>query len=129
MPATRGSAWSTAAVAVSLGVMSYLHLRGPLGSTGTPPFDPSAAGIAEALIGGVLFAAAMVALLAPHLARPVLLGATGFAVAGFGVAITITVSGGDAADIAYHATVLPILVVILLSTLRAGRSTPVASAR
>jgi hypothetical protein len=64
MSATRGIAWWAAAGAVSLGVMSYLHLRGLLGSTGRPPFDPSAAGVAEALI--------VVALLAPGPARPVL---------------------------------------------------------
>lgn len=129
MPVTRTTAWATVAVAVSLGVMSYLHLHGPLGTAGGPPFRPSEAGIAEALIGGVLFAAAVIALLAPDRARPAVLGATGFAIAGFLVGITITVRGGVATDIAYHATVLPVLVGILLSTLRSGSATPVTSAR
>jgi hypothetical protein len=114
-----GVAWLMVAQAVSLAVMSTLHLTGRL-SGGSGPYQPSYAGIAEAIIAVVLFGAALVALFAPERARPAAIAATGFAIAGFGVGISITIRGGSTADIAYHATVLPILLVTLALLLRTG---------
>jgi hypothetical protein len=109
-----------AAVAVSLGVMSYLHLRGGLGRNGSPPFSADPAGIAEAVIGVVLLAAAVVVLRVPERARATATAATAFAIAGFLLGLSLTVSGGDAVDIAYHSTVLPILIVIMVLIRRTG---------
>lgn len=121
-----------AAIAVSLGVMSYLHLGGSLGANGSPPFRADGAGIAEAIIGVVLLAAAAVVLLAPERARTPATAATAFAIAGFVLGLTITISGGDAVDIAYHSTVMPLLVLTLVLIRRSGElgrvgRTPVAS--
>jgi hypothetical protein len=113
-----------AAVAVSLGVMSYLHLGGSLGQDGSPPFSADPAGIAEALIGVVLLVGAAVVLLRPERARTVATAVTVFAIAGFVLGLTITISGGDAVDIAYHSTVLPILLGILVLVRRTGEFSP-----
>ena len=43
-------------------------------------------------------------------ARTAALGAVGFAIFGFVVGLTFTISGGAAIDLAYHAVMLPILV-------------------
>lgn len=116
-----GIAWLMVAEAVSLAVMSTLHLTGHLGSGGTNIYQPSSAGVAEAIIGTVLFAAGVVGLLAPDRARPVAIAATGFAIVGFAIGITITIRGGGSpADIAYHATVLPILLATMALVLRSG---------
>ncbi len=96
-------------VAATLAVASALHL-------------PNDAGIAEALIGVVLAGGAATMLASPRRARAVGLAATGFAIAGFLVGITETVEGGHAPDIAYHATMLPLLVLLLVSLLRTGSS-------
>lgn len=114
-----GIAWLMMAEAVSLAVMSTLHLTGRLGGGGFP-YRPSEAGIAEALIGAVLFAAAVAALIAPERARPFAIGSVVFAIIGFGVGISITIRGGSVPDIAYHSTVLPILLVTLALVLRSG---------
>ena len=99
--------------AASLAVMSTLHLTGTLGG-GRPPYQPADAGIAEAIIAVVLLAAGIGVLRSPRTTRSVAIGATAFAVLGFAVGITITARGGDVIDIAYHASVLPILVVSLV---------------
>jgi hypothetical protein len=103
--------------AASLAVMSFLHLRGGLHG-GSSPFRPSAAGIAEAIIGLALVAAVVTVWWAPHRARPIALGAVGFAIVGFVVGLNFTIRGGNATDIAYHATVLPVLVLTLVLLLR-----------
>lgn len=108
------------AVALSLGVMSYLHLSGIL-ANGEAPFRPSAAGTAEAVIGVVLLAGAVAVWRIPDRARPAALAATGFGVVGFAIGIGITIPSGAVIDIAYHATVLPILVVTLVLLLRSRR--------
>ena len=92
--------------------MSSLHLSGVLGES--KPFDPSAAGIAEALICVALASAALVICRAPDRARPYALGAVGFAIAGFVVGLNFTVRGGSRADLAYHATMLPILLFTMV---------------
>jgi hypothetical protein len=99
--------------AASLAVMSTLHLTGTLDG-GRPPYQPGDAGIAEAIIAVVLLAAAIGVLRSPHTTRSVAIGATAFAVLGFAIGITITARGGDVFDVAYHASVLPILVVSLV---------------
>lgn len=103
--------------AASLAVMSVLHLTGTL-DQGHPPYRAGDAGIAEALIGLVLLVAAIAVLRIPDRSRSTAIGATAFAIVGFAVGITITVKGGDAFDVAYHATVLPILVATLVLLLR-----------
>ena len=97
-------------VAATLAVASALHL-------------PNDAGIAEALIGVVLVGGSVTMVSSPRRARSVGLAAIGFAIAGFLVGITETAEGGHAAEIAYHAAVLPLLVFLLVSLLRT-RSSP-----
>jgi hypothetical protein len=96
-------------VAGTLGVVSGLHLTGAIAGA-SKSFDPQNAGVAEAVIGTVL-AAGTVAVYRQHVrARTIGLSALLFAIVGFVVGITITTQGGDAFDIAYHATMLPVLV-------------------
>lgn len=103
--------------AASLAVMSILHLGGGLHGD-SAPFRPSAAGLAEAVIGLALVAAVSAQWYAPHRARPTALAAVGFAIIGFVVGLNFTVRGGQVIDIAYHATVLPMLVFTLILLLR-----------
>jgi hypothetical protein len=46
-------------------------------------------------------------------ARTIAIAATTFALIGFLVGISETARGGDAPDIAYHATVIPLLIAVL----------------
>ena len=100
----------------TLAVVSPLHLAGIVGN-GTK-VNPSAAGIAEAVIAAVLAAAAMVARRMPGQARPVTVGAVSFAILGFGFGLSLTARGGDAFDVTYHAVMLPVLIVTLILLLR-----------
>jgi hypothetical protein len=96
-------------VAATLLVMSALHLAGAL-ADGRPPSDPDRAGIAEAVIAVVLIAGAVA------LARGVrwaALAAVVFAIAGFGVGLSMTIRGHATWDIAYHAAMLPLLLLAL----------------
>jgi hypothetical protein len=104
-------------VAATLVIMSGLHLAGVLGD-GSPPFDPDRAGIAEAVIAVVL-AAGAIAL--ARGGRGIALAALVFAIAGFGVGLSMTIRGHATWDIAYHATMLPLLFLGLL-LLTAGSS-------
>ena len=104
-------------IAASLAVMSILHLSG-VSSGGSAPFDPNAAGIAEAIIGLVLAAGALALLRSGPTGSPAAVAATGFAIVGFVVGLSITIRGGGAVDIAYHATVLPLLLLTLVALLR-----------
>lgn len=113
-----------AAEAASLAVMSTLHLSGVVGG-GSGPYRPHAAGIAEAIIGVVLLAGAAAGARRPGRAWPATLAALVFAIAGFLVGVTITISGGPAIDIAYHCTVLPLLVLtLILLVRRPGKERP-----
>lgn len=103
--------------ALTLAVISSLHLSGVLGG-GTKPFNPTAAGIAEAVIFAVLAPAAVAYHRIGPPARTAALAATLFAIVGFIVGLTITLRGGDAIDIAYHATLLPLLLVTFAALLR-----------
>jgi hypothetical protein len=109
-----------AAEAASLAVMASLHLGGRL--NGTKPFEPTRAGIAEAIIGVVLAAGAVALLRARPRAWGVAVAANIFAVAGFAVGLTRTVQGGGALDIGYHLTVLPLLLLTLVLLARARPS-------
>jgi len=115
-------------VAVSLAVAAALHLFGHV--TGRSAlFDSDDAGIAEAVIGAVLAGCAAVMLRRPGRARIVGLAGTAFATLGFLIGITITSQGGHWPDIAYHLTVLPLLIGSLVVLWRAGTGHPSGSAR
>jgi hypothetical protein len=116
--------------ATTLAVMSGLHLGGVLGG-GSEPYNPSRAGIAEAVICLVLAAGAVALARNTAHARRVAVVATGFAIAGFVLGLSFTIRGGHAADVAYHAAVLPLLVLTLVVLVRASdrpsRSRPVGA--
>lgn len=109
--------------AVSLGITSALHLSGLVDGRSSS-FDPDAAGIAEAVIGGVLVVGAIVMLRSPRRARAAGIAANAFALVGFLIGISETATGGHAPDIAYHATVIPLLVFNLVVLLRNGSVEP-----
>ena len=105
--------------AFTLAIISPLHLSGVL-TGGTKSFDPTAAGTAEAIIGAALLMGA----LALVRNRPdAAIVATAFAIVGFLVGLTFTLRGGDGIDVAYHATMLPLLVLTLLVLWRKRRPT------
>ena len=98
-----------AAQSATVAVFSVLHLTGVL-RIGTGNSD--GAGIAEAVIGVVLAGGAWALARSPSPARGrrAALFAVYFAIAGFIVGLTYTLDSGDAIDLIYHATMLPILV-------------------
>ena len=100
----RAIAWAVTAEAATLAVASTLHLTGAF-SSGT-----DGAGIPEAIICVVLLGGAAAVFRDPVRGRAAALGAVAFAIFGFIVGLTFTVSGGPAAELAYHAVMLPILV-------------------
>jgi hypothetical protein len=103
--------------ASTLAAMSSLHLSGTL-SGGREPFNRTHAGIAEALICVALSAGATMLLRkSPH-ARGVALASVAFAIFGFIVGLNFTIQGGDAIDVAYHATLLPLLLITLAALWR-----------
>jgi hypothetical protein len=104
--------------AATLAVASALHLAGGVQGR-SAPFDPDGAGIAEAIIGVVLAAAAVIMFRSPAHARAVGIAATSFAIAGFLLGLNFTARGGHLPDIAYHVVMLPILAGGLIALLRA----------
>jgi peptidoglycan/LPS O-acetylase OafA/YrhL len=102
--------------AATLAIVAALHLGGVLG--GSEPFDPTAAGVAEALIGVALAGGAAALLRRSAHAREIAIATTLFAIAGFVLGLTFTVRGGGAFDVAYHLVLLPVLVLILIVLLR-----------
>jgi hypothetical protein len=105
--------------ALTLAIISPLHLSGVLGG-GRKPFDPTAAGSAEAIIGAVLLIGALALLRnRPNAA----IAATAFAIVGFLVGLSFTLRGGDGIDVAYHATMLPLLLLTLRALWRKLRPT------
>jgi hypothetical protein len=106
--------------AATLAVISPLHLSGVLGG-GAKPFNPTAAGIAEAVIGVVLILGAVDVIRRGDDGRNAAITATAFAVIGFLVGLGFTLRGGDAIDIAYHLTLLPLLILTLVALLRGRR--------
>jgi peptidoglycan/LPS O-acetylase OafA/YrhL len=119
--ANRTAAVLLICVTATLAVVSTLHLSGAIHG-GSKPYDPTGAGIAEAIIGIVLAAGAAELLQAANRGRRLALAATGFAILGFILGLTFTLRGGTAFDIAYHATILPVLVAtaILLARNRSA---------
>jgi hypothetical protein len=115
------------AAAATFGVASYLHLDGniPLGFTTITGEHFSRASIPEAIIGAVLAAGAAVVAAAPGWARTAALGATGFAALGVlaGLGFVLTSSRPHiAADVAYHLTMLLVLLAGLVALVRTGRA-------
>jgi hypothetical protein len=98
---------------LTLAVAAVLHLTGADSSR-----SGGGAGTAEALI--FLALAFGAAALARRVAwgRSAALIATGFAIFGFVAGLTFTVQGGGAADVAYHVTMLPILIATLVGLTR-----------
>ena len=86
-------------------------------SIGEKPFQPSHAGTAEAVIAVVLAVGALALLRYGASARAVAAVANGLAIGGFVVGLNFTVRGGGAIDIAYHAAVLPLLLLSLSALL------------
>ena len=115
--------------AATFGVASYLHLDGqiPLGFTTVTGEHFGRASGPEAVIGAVLAAGAAVVAVAPDRARTAALGATGFAVLGVlaGLGFVLTSSRPRiAVDLAYHLTILLVLLaglVVLVRTSRLGQ--------
>jgi peptidoglycan/LPS O-acetylase OafA/YrhL len=110
-------------VAASLVVTSLLHLTG-LVRGHAEPYNPTGAGIAEAVIGIALIRGASSITRSPQTGRPVALARSAFAIAGLIVGLTFTVQGSDLPDITYHSTVLPLLVVIVVLLLRTKSQHP-----
>ena len=113
------------AEAATFGVASYLHLDGriPLGFTTITGEHFSRASVPEAVIGAVLAAGAVVVAVAPGRARTAALGATGFAALGVlaGLGFVLTSSRPHiAADLAYHLTMLLVLLAGLVVLVRTG---------
>ena len=105
--------------AATLVVASTIHLSGADQGGGTP-FSPNRAGIAEAVIAVVLIAG-VVAL--GRGARGLAIASVVFAVAGFLVGLSMTVRGGAAVDVAYHAIMLSILLLTLVQLVRSRART------
>jgi hypothetical protein len=103
--------------AVTLAAMSALHLSGVI-SGGSRPYDPTDAGVAEAIICVALLAGAVAMVRDPSRGRTVALAATGFALMGFIAGLTFTIRGGLAADVVYHATMLPLLIATVALLVR-----------
>jgi hypothetical protein len=103
--------------AATLAAMALLHLSGSLGG-GLTSFSAPAAGIAEAVICVVLTYGASRLIRGGPRARAAAIASTTFAIAGFAIGLSATVGGGDALDIAYHVTMLPLLVLTLWALLR-----------
>ena len=113
--------------AATLAVMALLHLAGSLGGS-LSSFSAPDASIAEAVICIVLAYGATGLMRAKPRARAVAIATTVFAIAGFVVGLGETVGGGQALDIAYHVTMLPLLALTLRALVRRpaqGPNTPV----
>jgi len=100
--------------AATLAIMSALHLTGILAG-GTRPFRPTDAGIAEAAICGVLLGGAAALARDPLRGRAIAIAAVGFAILSVIAGLGFTVRGGDAIDVAYHAMLLPLLLITLVA--------------
>jgi hypothetical protein len=105
-------------VAATLVVMSALHLTGTIDATGSSN-GRSGAGVAEAVIAATLVLGAIGFARRPQRGRTGAQGAVGFAIVGFVFGLTITIPSGSGVDIAYHLTVLPLLVLTLVLLLGA----------
>jgi hypothetical protein len=109
----RGAALMAFAAA-SLVLASIVHF-----ATSSPE-GADGAGVAEATIAVVLLAGIVALLRDPVRGRLAALGATAFAVVGFLVGLTFTLRGGEAGDVVYHLTMLPVLILTLVLLGRTG---------
>jgi len=113
---------SAAAVTLTLASTLHLGVAIPLGvTTISDPF--AGAAIPEAVIAVVVAAGAMTMLVRLPAARWLAPAATLFALAGTLYGLTVTLRRAQAGDIAYHVTLLTMLVasaVLLMGTLRPG---------
>src|SRR6266478_6476846 len=108
--------------AATLAVGAFVHLAGYTPAGSKPPFDASHAGVAEAIIGVALAYGAIEVLRSSRRAWAAAVATTSFAIVGFLVGLTITTQGGDVPDVAYHLTMLPIIITGLVILLRTGRT-------
>lgn len=106
--------------AFTLAIASAIHLSGAFGAA-SRPFNGTAAGVAEAIIMVALAAGATALVRSPARGESLALLATSFAILGFGLGLTLTVRGGDAPDIAYHAAMLPLLILTASLLIRSPR--------
>ena len=114
-------------IAVSLAIASIVHLVGHVRGR-SELYDAHDAGVAEAVIGIVLAAGALAMLRLPGRARALGLAATGFALVGFLVGLSITARAGHLPDIAYHAAILPVLIVMFVTLVRMRSCAPLSPA-
>jgi MFS family permease len=103
----------------TLVLASFIHLFGDVRGR-TDLFDSTDAGIAEAIIAGVLVVGIVGMFRSPRRARAIGIAAVGFATVGFVVGLSITARSAHVPDIAYHLSILPLLVASLVVLLRAG---------
>ncbi|HVV24312.1 MAG TPA: hypothetical protein VHF06_33065 [Pseudonocardiaceae bacterium] len=106
-------------MAVSLAVMSSLHLTGGLPS-GSGAFRSDGAGIAEAVIAVVLAGGVVAVFGSPATARTSALATVGFAIVGFLVGLSFTLRGGSAIDLTYHLVGLGVLAVTMIMAIRSS---------
>jgi peptidoglycan/LPS O-acetylase OafA/YrhL len=106
--------------AATLAIFAALHLAGAIHSADKSA-DGSGAGIPEAVICLVLLFGAAALVRSPHRGRQSALLSTGFAIVGFVVGLAFTLSGGAPVDLAYHLTMLPILISTGVLLARAQR--------
>ena len=114
------------AEAATFGIASYLHLGGriPLGFTAINGEHFGRASVPEAIIGAVLTVAAVVVAVAPGRARTAAVGATSFAALGVLAGLGFVLASSRphiAADLAYHLTMLLVLLAGLAVLVRTGR--------
>jgi len=117
-PAIRYVGAVMAFVVATLVVASFIHLVADVRGR-TDLFDSTDAGIAEAIIAGVLVAGIVAMIRNPRRARAIGITAAGFATVGFVVGLGITARSAHMPDIAYHLSILPLLVVSIVVLVRA----------
>jgi peptidoglycan/LPS O-acetylase OafA/YrhL len=107
--------------ALTLVVFATLHLSGVLRAEHTHAVSYGA-GIAEATIClALLVGAGTLARSQAHGGKAALLSLA-FAILGFTIGLTFTISGGNPIDVAYHATMLPVLLTTALMLTRRRRT-------
>jgi hypothetical protein len=111
--------------AATLAVASALHLSGNVRGR-ADPYDATHAGTAEAIIGLVLLGGAFALWRMHGRGRTIGLIANGFAIIGFLVGLNFTARAGHIPDIAYHLTLLPVLVGTEILLWRLDDRTPTA---
>lgn len=113
------------AEAATFGVASYLHRDGhiALGFTTVTGEHFAKAALPEAIIGAVLAVAGAVVLAVPGRARAVAVTATGFAILGVIVGLTVVLGSTrfGVADVGYHAGILAVLLGSMYLLGAAGR--------